>query len=422
ARRQHPRRASVASRRGCLTVTMPTSSEVSDYQWLVSPAAREALRDAANSELPLHQLATELRKEHSPSRTSLVLDQRELRERARDKFALSADMYFTRVALQQATDQWVAAYKAQRFSGFENVGDVCTGIGGDLLALAAVAQAAGIDMSPVATILAQANLSANSRSAQVVLGQASPDFVAPLDAWHADPDRRPTGRRTSIVEQHSPDAAVLDTMLRANPNAAIKLSPASAAPVAWQQQAELEWVSRARECRQQVAWFGALAGHAGARRATRLDAQGAVVGSFVGAPNTPADWGEELGDYLYEPDPAVLAASLQGALAAGLNLPSVAREVAYFTSCQRIDHPLLTRFRVMERLPSLRLKSVAAHLRERGVGRLEIKHRGWRLDPEQFRKQLNLRGDNSAVLVVYPHLSRPLGVVVEREDSEPPVR
>lgn len=401
---------------------MPTSGDLPDYQWLLSPAAREMVQATAESDLPLHQLAARLRKEHSPERTALLLDQRELRQRAREKFDHAADMWFTRVALEQATDQWTAAYKAERFAKYPTACDVCTGIGGDLLALAAATQATGIDASEVAVLLAKANLIASDRQAEVTLGEAAPAFVAQFDAWHADPDRRSTGRRTSSVELHSPDLATLEAMLQENPNAAIKLAPAGAAPDEWQQRAELEWISRDRECRQQVAWFGDLAHHPGKRSATRLDKQGNVLGNFTGHPDAPLLMGERIGEWLYEPDPAVLAADLHGALAKSLDLAAAGTKVAYFTSQHDVKHPLLTRFRVVDQLPSAQVKAVAAYLRERNVGRLEIKHRGLKLDPELFRKQLKLRGDNEAVVIVFPLRGKPIAVIAEREDSEPPVR
>jgi len=43
---------------------------------------------------------------------------------------------------------------------------------------------------------------------------------------------------------------------------------------------------------------------------------------------------------------------------------------------------------------------VRAALRQRGVGRLEIKKRGVGIDPEQVSRQLRLRGDSAAVLIL----------------------
>jgi hypothetical protein len=46
------------------------------------------------------------------------------------------------------------------------------------------------------------------------------------------------------------------------------------------------------------------------------------------------------------------------------------------------------------------LKRLRALLRERGIGRLEIRKRGSALEPDQLRKDLRLSGPNAASLVL----------------------
>ncbi len=58
-------------------------------------------------------------------------------------------MFFTQRGLEQATDEIVAAYKARRFRGREGIYDLCTGVGGDLLALANLGEATGFDRDPI---------------------------------------------------------------------------------------------------------------------------------------------------------------------------------------------------------------------------------------------------------------------------------
>src|SRR5690606_27367077 len=96
---------------------------------------------------------------------------------------------------------------------------------------------------------------------------------APLEeliAWHIDPDRRAVGRRSTYTAVHEPSDEVIDQLLARNPHAAIKLAPACEPLRHWEERAELEWISRAGECRQLVAWFGALTDSPGTRRATML--------------------------------------------------------------------------------------------------------------------------------------------------------
>ena len=353
---------------------------------------------------PLQRQATKLRRELSASRTHLVLEQVDLRRRAREKFADSERMFFARKALEQATDQWVASYKAGRFAEDQPVADLCSGIGGDLIALARRSDAVGVERDPVAGLLAQANLHALGVGGQVRQTDAVQFAVADYAAWHVDPDRRPGGRRTTRLELHEPELSQLEEQLGAQPSAAIKLSPAAEPPPAWQRRAELEWISRAGQCRQLVAWFGALARDPGRRRATIVEGQGsqhAVLVSWSGEAAVGPAMAGRVGRYVFDPDPAILASGLLGTVAAAEGLAALAPWGGYLTGDQPLRRPGLAAIEVEEVLP-FDQKRLRRLLTDRGVGRLEIKKRAVDCDPETLRKKLQLRGDREAVLVVAP--------------------
>src|SRR5947209_8078448 len=114
-------------------------SALADYQWLVSDAGRKWVECAAASGDPPLRLDHERRKDLSAERARLVLEQVALRRKGAGKFSLAGRMFFTSIGLEQATDEWVADYKAKRFAARSMMlADLCCGIGGDLLALAAL--------------------------------------------------------------------------------------------------------------------------------------------------------------------------------------------------------------------------------------------------------------------------------------------
>ena len=255
------------------------AEELDDYRWLIADEAAGWLDRAAADSRPLVAQADRLRKFLSPSRARLVFEQVELRRRARVKFTAADRMFFTRVGLEQATDCFVAAYKAARFPAGEPIADLCCGIGGDLSALARRGPVTGLDRDPIAALLAETNLQRGTDLQPVLLPNVQPrtqvrcmDVSAfPLHetlAWHLDPDRRSEGRRTTRIEFHEPGPEIMERLLEACGNAAIKLAPAAEVPATWARAAELEWIGRGRQCRQLVAWFGRLAEHPGRRRAT----------------------------------------------------------------------------------------------------------------------------------------------------------
>src|SRR6267142_2205170 len=109
-----------------------------DYRWLVSEATRPwlAMAREESSHGATVGLLLRLRKDLSAERAHLVVEQIELRRRAREKFSLADAMFFTRKGLEQATDEQLSAYKAARFRADDSIADLCSGIGGDLISLA----------------------------------------------------------------------------------------------------------------------------------------------------------------------------------------------------------------------------------------------------------------------------------------------
>jgi hypothetical protein len=192
----------------------------------------------------------------------------------------------------------------------------------------------------------------------------------------------------------------------------VKLAPAAELPDGWAERAELDWISSRRECRQLVAWFGGLAESVGKRRATVLDRSHDARMVF-GAADVPIEAAAAIGRYVFEPDSAVLAAGLSGALAAEHSLAAIAPSVAYYTANRPISDPALDCFEVLEMLP-LRIKTLKSWLEARGIGRLEIKKRGVKVDPELLRSQLKPHGDNEATLLIAPVGGKPLVIAARR--------
>jgi THUMP domain-like len=380
------------------------AATIDDYRWLVSEAAQpwlELARGPAAGEIG-PKIISRLRQELSAERAHLVVEQIELRRRAVEKFPRAAHMFFTRQGLEQATDETLARYKAARFGMDGPVVDLCCGIGGDLLALSERGAATGYDIDSIAAVLAGANASALGLSArcQIIVAEAMNAPLGGLAAWHCDPDRRSSGRRATLGELFQPPLDAVSKLLEKNPNAAIKLAPATEAPAPWTASAELEWLGSRGECRQQVTWFGGLARHVARRSATVVGSDG-TSRTIVGETN---EWVPPIGGvgrYVYEPHAAVLAAGLQSVLCREFELNPIAAQVAYLTGDRPICDLALGAFEVREVLP-LDRKRLRAYCRQHGFGRLEIKKRGVRIDPERLRNEIIGRGDQEATLIVTP--------------------
>ena len=414
---------------------MSVCSDISDYHWLTADEAAVMLIELAASELPLHTAVGQLRRHLSPERTHLVAELVELRRRAAAKFSNAERMFFTRTALEQATDEHVASYKATRIAQrcrsvndgrTPYIADVCCGIGGDLLGLAKQGTMIAVDRCPIAMHFAAANVRAVGPSSDVQFRtiDAADMNLDDVNAWHIDPDRRATGRRITSLELCQPDAVAMERLLRRLPHAAIKLAPATNTPLAWTESCELEWISRGGECRQLVAWHGNLAEFPGQHRATILTAARGLVNTtkpspgiptrtLVGTPNDSTQIAPRLNQYIFDVDPAVLAARLKGTLTAEHKLKALDAGPTYLTGDMPTADPALTCFQVDDILP-LRTQSLATYLRGRHVGQLEIKKRGVDIVPEKLRRELKLRGDNAATLLIAKVAGRPTAIFAHR--------
>ena len=382
-------------------------------RWLTTAEAGELLERCSGA-APTPAAVAALRKAVSAERAAAVFEQVELRRRAVAKFRDPERMLFTRKGLEQATDQWVAEYKAERFAaavGDGGVADLCCGVGGDLVGLRAKGVGAtGVDNDPASACFAEWN----SRG-EVLCGDAAGVSLEDYAAWHCDPDRRAGGARTTRPELHAPSLETLQRWRERNGTAAIKLAPAARLDEPWEAGCELEWISTRGECRQLVAWCGALAAAPGRRRATRVSADGEPA-SVVGEPDAGAPRVGAVGEFVFEPDAAVLAAGLGGAVAQRHGLAAFSG-CAYLTGDRVVEDPLLAGF-VVEDVGALSRERLREWLAARGVGRLEIKVRGVRVDPERLRKELRPRGDDARTLLVAPDPAKggekPMAIVARR--------
>jgi hypothetical protein len=82
-------------------------------------------------------LSASLRAQFPAELVAAALTQQALRAAGRAKFSRADEMLFTRAGLEQASSELTAAHAAARFAGAQVVADLCCGIGGNLMALAA---------------------------------------------------------------------------------------------------------------------------------------------------------------------------------------------------------------------------------------------------------------------------------------------
>jgi THUMP domain-like len=345
------------------------------------------------------QSVAQLRKTgYGPGLVAAVLSQAKLRAKARSKFGPFADrMLFTAAGLEQATRLQVAAQHAGRFqrAGISWVADLGCGIGADALAIAALdMEVTAVERDEVTAAIASFNLAPWS-NARVEHADAPEFDLSGVDGIYLDPGRRNASRRLSNPADWSPSLDFAFGLAQRFPTG-IKLAPGIDRDLL-PAEAEAQWVSAGREVVEVGLWFGSLA-RPGIHRAALVIGDGVTDELTAAADSEDAGVGS-LGEFVYEPDGAVIRARLIGDLARRLDGRMLDRSIAYFTSDTATDTPFASRFRVLESFP-FDEKLLRRELAARKIGTLEIKKRGMDVDPAKLRTRLALKGDATATLIL----------------------
>jgi methylase of polypeptide subunit release factors len=148
-----------------------------DGQALLAEAMANDLSDAAQ----LRELMR-LRRLATPERASAAYEIAVLRRRAAAKFGTAERLYFTREALEQASGERIATYRAGRYQAYGTIADLCCGVGGDTLALAGVANVIAVDRDPLRLAMAAANARALGLANRISFVEADLEQIPPPDA------------------------------------------------------------------------------------------------------------------------------------------------------------------------------------------------------------------------------------------------
>jgi SAM-dependent methyltransferase len=422
--------------------------DLETFNWLLTAEGQRLLAEAMSADLSegarLRELER-LRRIAAPARAAAAYEIASLRRRAAAKFSHAAVMYFTREALEQASGETIARYRAQRYRAYDTVADLCCGAGGDTLALAAVARVAAVDSDPLRLAMARANARAHGLAERIAFAQADLE-IDPIPAAQAiffDPARRGGGRRVFALADYRPPVALVTRWRERTPAIGVKVAPGvSDEDLGDLDVPEVEFISVDGELKEAALWFGPLAGEG--RRATvllsddqpfdtarggqpttndgRLTMDGDTRDAFTTRRAIPFSMLNSASSippplaapsaYLYEPDPAVIRARAVVALAERIDAAQLDREIAYLTSDRVVATPFARCWRVIEWLP-FSLKRLRARLRALDAGAVTVKKRGSPLDTDVLARRLSGGGARPLVVVLTQVAGRPAALVCE---------
>lgn len=372
-------------------------------QSLLAELAREAL--APVDEL---RVITRYRAAHSADLVAAALTQVKLRARARAKFSRADAMYFTAPGLEQASSERMARHHAARYTAFDRMADLCSGIGGDLIGLARERHVTAVDLDATHSRIGALNAAANGVAVNVdsICADVRDLALDEIPAAFIDPARRSADRR---YRAGASDPSLDWCFALAERGIALGIKAAPGLPVDlvpgdW----ELEFVSEHRELKESVLWSPILTSTR--RRATILPERHTLterIGAFLEV-RPPGAW-------LLDPDPAVTRAGVVAEL--GETLGGIAggvwkidEQVAFLSSDAPMETPFGRNLRI-EASFAWGLGRLREALRSLDVGAVDIRKRGSAVDVDEIQRRLKLTGSRAATVVLTRVSDKPWAMV-----------
>ncbi len=377
--------------------------ELADIALLTGPDGRQLLADLPPyDERAALALGERLRRAgHSRDLVTAALTQSRLRTKAAHRWGSAGADLLTRLLLtpdgaEQATRPTVAALRAERYRQLgagQQVADLGCGVGLDAIALAeAGLQVDAYDVDPVTAAVAAANAAATGHSEQINVTWAdvtrsSDVTTGRYDAAFADPARRRDGRRLFRPETWSPPLPwVLDLPMV---NLGVKVAPGLGHDHV-RSDTEFAVISDSGDVVEAALYRGSLRDVGVTRSAMLLPAKAHLSDADLPTIPPPVN---PVGQYLHEPDGAVIRAGLVAAVVDLVDGWLIDPHIAYISSHSAVVSPFVSSYRVIDVFP-FALKRLRAYLRAESVGRVVIKKRGSAIDVDELHRSLRL--DRSA--------------------------
>ena len=421
-----------------------TSAKVQGFIELASKKKMDAL-----------QVSTYLAKEFSNEERAAIMDYMALVPKFREKFGIgnTAFLLCDKLALEQSTAQdigrwkstlWEHACLANKNSESNNsesvaiVHDLCCGMGGDSFFLPKELTAIGVDLDENRLAMYRYNSSAmrgvpqESCDAYTILGDVREVLARPkADFFTIDPARRAIeGENQRDLRNLTPTFEEVIEISKHYKGGMAKIPPGY--PInEIPRGTEILYIGSRTDCRECLVLFGELAQNPDHVRAVMVDKTGNVIAEWNEirdekrearneSEQSQYDHNYELegrdrvyttassesdlplgsvSKFISEPSPVLLRSHLFGvvALAHDESAHLISPGIAYTTSEKPLPSPGFANFEVLDSA-EISTGAVRAMLKSHDIGKLTLKLRGVKVDPDQEIKRLKPKGKNAATL------------------------
>ena len=321
-----------------------------------------------------------------------MLTQVNLQKKALNKMPFAEKWLWTEKNLQQASTFHLAQYHGTLFERYDTVADICCGIGADLLFISKGKQRCyAVDNDENILRIARYNMHYFQRNNIVYQHIPAEKFSADCEAVYVDPDRRTADRRLVEIQKFSPNIDTIEKLIKTYSNVAVKLTPTLDYEDKKFSEYSFDFVSVNGELKECLLRSGTLK-----HKKQAVILPKGVVFSEKRHPNTDI---ATVGQWLFEPDPAIIRAHLVNDLACECNMKRIDENIALLTTDSVPDEIYGKKYQVVTYF-DYNLKGLNNYLKSKHIGILDIKTRGFSETVENFRSKLRLHGKEKATIFI----------------------
>ena len=363
---------------------------------------------------------------------------------ASDKTARGVFLLCDKLALEQSTAQDIGRWKANLWphgnDATENatesatgaaasVHDLCCGMGGDSFYLPASLQLTGVDLDENRLAMYRHNLQAFGKAASTKCADVR--SIEGADYFTIDPARRAIeGENQRDLRNLTPSLEEVVEISRHYKGGMAKLPPGYP-PAEIPDGTEILYLGGHSDCRECLVLFGELAKHPDTVRAVIIDRNGETVAEWTRRRDRSLETLDddlqekldrndslegkdrtyrtatsrsdlslgEIGKYIAEPAPVLIRSRLfsDAALACDPEAHLISEGIAYVSSDKMLPAPAFTSYEILAHA-EIATGAVRSMLKEHDIGKITLKLRGVKLDPDAETKRLKPKGKNSAIL------------------------
>ena len=414
------------------------------WNLLASDSVQGFIEEALTRKWDALQVSTALHKAgYSNEDRATIMDYMALVPKFREKFAnkeTARGMFLLcdKLALEQSTAQDIGRWKAGLWPRKGEVHDLCCGMGGDSFYLPAGLKITGVDLDENRLAMYRHNMAVFGKDVgticadvREVAGNNEPADNNGADYFTIDPARRALeGENQRDLRNLTPTLEEVVEISRHYRGRMAKLPPGYP-PAEIPDGTEILYLGGHSDCRECLVLFGALAKHPDTVHAVIVNKAGETEAEWTrrrdrSLETLDDDLQEKLdrndslegkdrtyrtatsrsdlplggiGKYIAEPAPVLIRSRLfsDAALAHDPDAHLISEGIAYVSSDKMLPAPAFTSYEILAHA-EIATGAVRNMLKEHDIGKITLKLRGVKLDPDAETKRLKPKGKNSAIL------------------------